>query len=102
MSVLVEFSMSPMDKGESVSPYVARILKIIDQSGVPYRVGPMGTCIEGQWDEVFGLISRCYQNMREDCQRIVCTIKVDAREGKDNRLDAKVKKVEELVGRALK
>jgi len=36
--VLVEFSMSPFDKGESLSPYVARILDIIDKSGVTYRL----------------------------------------------------------------
>ncbi len=30
--VLLEFSMSPMNKGESVSPYVARSLDIIDKS----------------------------------------------------------------------
>ena len=36
--VLLEFSMSPMDKGESVSPFVSRSLKIIDESGVNYFV----------------------------------------------------------------
>ncbi|MEE8259552.1 MAG: thiamine-binding protein, partial [Nitrospinaceae bacterium] len=45
--ILLEFSMSPMDKGESVSPYVSRSLDIISNSGVPYRLGPMGTCLEG-------------------------------------------------------
>ena len=40
--VLLEFSMSPMDKGESVSNYVSRSLKIISESGVDYRLNPMG------------------------------------------------------------
>ena len=31
--VLLEFSMSPLDKGESLSEYVARSLDIIDKSG---------------------------------------------------------------------
>jgi len=34
--VLLEFSMAPSTKGESMSPYVARILDIIDTSGLPY------------------------------------------------------------------
>jgi len=42
MSVLVEFSMFPTDKGESVSAYVSRIIKMIDESGVPYKLTPMG------------------------------------------------------------
>ena len=39
MMLLLEFSMSPFDKGESLSEYVARSLKIIDESSVPYRIG---------------------------------------------------------------
>jgi len=101
MSVLVEFSMTPVGQGESVSEYVARSLEIIDKSSVPYRLGPMGTCLEGEWDEVFGVIRACYDRMRRDCQRISCTIKVDAREGRDGRLQAKVQRVQELVGRKL-
>ncbi len=31
MSVLMEFAMFPTDKGESISEYVSRILKIIDE-----------------------------------------------------------------------
>ena len=50
--VLLEFSMSPMDKGESVSKYVSRSLNIVDESGVDYRLNPMGTVLEGEWDEV--------------------------------------------------
>ena len=45
--VLLEFSMSPFAKGESLSPYVARSLDIIDKSGLPYQLTPMGTIIEG-------------------------------------------------------
>ena len=101
MSVLVEFSMTPIGQGESVSEFVARSLEIIDKIGVPYRLGPMGTCLEGEWDEVFGVIRACYDRMRRDCQRISCTIKVDAREGRDGRLQAKVQRVQELVGRKL-
>jgi uncharacterized protein YqgV (UPF0045/DUF77 family) len=41
--VLLEFSMSPFGKGESLSPYVARSLDIIDKSGVAYQLTPMGT-----------------------------------------------------------
>ena len=45
--VMIEFSMYPLDKGESLSPYVARILDVIDRSGVTYRLNPMGTVLEG-------------------------------------------------------
>jgi hypothetical protein len=38
MSVIIEFSIFPMDKGESLSPYVARALKMIQDSGLPYEL----------------------------------------------------------------
>jgi uncharacterized protein (TIGR00106 family) len=63
--VLLEFSMSPMDKGESVGQYVARSLDIIDKSGVPYRLNPMGTVLEGEWDEVFAVV----RNATSGCGR---------------------------------
>jgi len=55
--VLLEFSMSPLDKGESVSVYVSRSLDIIDKSGLPYQLTPMGTIIEGEWAEVMAVVT---------------------------------------------
>ena len=100
--VLLEFSMSPMGKGESVGKYVARSLAIVDQSGVDYRLNPMGTVLEGEWDEVFGVVKRCYERMKQDCNRISCSIKVDYRRGAQGRLSAKVASVEKRLGRKLK
>ena len=102
MSVLLEFSMSPLDKGESVGKYVARSLKIIDASGVPYRLNPMGTVLEGAWDEVMGVVKHCYEEMAFDCRRISCSIKIDARKGKAGRLESKVRSVEKRLGKRLR
>ena len=68
--VLLEFSMYPLDKGESLSAYVARSLDIIEKSGLEYRLNPMGTVIEGEWDDVLEVIKRCFRRMEEDCNRI--------------------------------
>ena len=38
--ILLEFSMTPLSKGKSVSKYVARSLDIIDKSGLDYRMNP--------------------------------------------------------------
>ncbi len=37
MSVLFEFAMFPTDKGESVSKYVSKVIKMIDKSDVNYH-----------------------------------------------------------------
>ena len=99
--VLLEFSMYPTDKGASVSDYVKRSLEIIDDSGLPYRLGPMGTCLEGEWDQVMDVVRRCYERMSEDCGRIACQIKIDAREGESGRLDSKVATLKRKTGRDL-
>lgn len=99
--VLLEFSMVPLDKGDSLSKYVSHSLEIIDRSGVPYKLNPMGTVLEGEWDEVFGVVKECYDKMNEDCNRVSVSIKVDSRKGKEGRLESKIKSVESKVGRAL-
>ena len=100
--VLLEFSMSPLGKGESVSKYVSRSLDIIDKSGVAYRLNPMGTVLEGEWDEVFGVVRKCYERMKKDCNRISCSIKVDFRKGHSGRLLSKVASVEKTLKRSIK
>ncbi len=100
--VLLEFSMTPLDKGESVSEYVARSLQIIDESGLPYRLNPMGTVIEGEWHEVFDVVGKCFERMRQDCNRISVHIKVDYRKGKKGRIEGKIASVEKRLGKKLK
>ncbi|MFH2051920.1 MAG: MTH1187 family thiamine-binding protein [bacterium] len=100
--VLLEFSLYPTDKGESVSDYVKRNLEIIDESGLPYRLGAMGTTLEGEWDEVMAVVTRCHEAMAADCGRIACQIKIDYRKGRSGRLDAKVQTLKDKTGRDLK
>jgi len=100
--VLLEFSMSPLGQGESVGKYVARSLDIIDKSGVNYRLNPMGTVLEGDWDEVFSVVKRCFEEMRRDCNRVTAVIKVDYRRGRKGRLTAKVATIEETLGRKMR
>lgn len=100
--VLLEFSMSPLAKGESVSPYVARSLEIIDASGLDYRLHAMGTIIEGEVEQVLDVLKKCLAAMSEDCDRITCTAKFDYRRGYSGRLDSKVASVEEKLGRSLR
>jgi uncharacterized protein (TIGR00106 family) len=99
--LLVEVSMSPFGKGESVGKYVARSLDIIDRSGIDYRLNPMGTVLEGDWDEVFAVIKRCYARMRRDCNRISISIRADYRKGARGRLTGKVQSVERRLKRKL-
>jgi len=100
MSVLVEFAMFPTDKGESVSPYVSRIIKMIDESGIPYKLTPMGTVFETEsMEEALELINNAYKLLEKDCNRVYSVVKFDIRKGKSNRLEQKIKSVEKKIGR---
>jgi len=99
--VLLEFSMSPFDKGESLSAYVARSLDIIDHSGLPYQLTPMGTIIEGEWSDVMAVVTACFEAMRADCDRVSTQIRVDYRAGAGGRLKSKIASVEQKLGRKL-
>ena len=99
--VLLEFAMSPLSKGESVSAFVARSLDIIDKSGLPYQLTPMGTIIEGEWEDVMAVVNACHIIMSSDCDRISTTIKVDYRAGASGRLKSKIESVQQKLGRKL-
>ncbi len=103
MSVLVEFAMFPTDKGESVSQYVSRIIKMVDESGIPYRLTPMGTVFETEtMDEALSVIKRAYELLEPDCNRVYSVVKFDIRKGRSNRLVQKIKSVEEKIGKEVK
>lgn len=98
---MVEFSIVPLGKGASVSAVVARVLKIVVDSGIPYKANPMGTVVEGEWDELMDLIRKCHGEAMQDAGRVVTNIKVDDYKGKGPRLEAKLESVEQKLGRKL-
>lgn len=97
MSVLIDFAIFPVDKGTSVSPYVARVLSIISESGLTHQLGPMGTSIEGEWSNVMTVVDQCFRALEKDCDRIYFTIKADYRKGTSGRIHGKVDSVEKWL-----
>lgn len=100
--MIVEFSISPIGVGESLSRYVAKVIDLVDKSGLPYLLTPMGTIVEGEWDEVMELIKRCHHLMREMAPRVATRIYIDDRPGRKGLLEYKTKSVEEKVGRPIR
>ena len=103
MSVLLEFSMFPTDKGESISAYVSRILTFIDGSGVPYRLTPMGTIIETEaLEEALRILNGAYRCLKPDCNRVYVSAKLDIRKGRKSGLTQKIESVEKHAGKKLR
>ncbi len=97
MSVLIDLSIFPLDKGDSLSSHVARALKIIKDSGLAYELGLMGTSLEGDWDQVMGVVNSCFKELKKDCDRVYMALKLDYRKGSSGRLKTKVKSVEKKL-----
>jgi uncharacterized protein (TIGR00106 family) len=100
--VLLEFSIYPLDKGESVGDYVTRSLKIVEDSGLDYQCQAMGTTIEGELDQVMGVVQRCFNDLTADCNRVECVMKLDYRKNRKGELKSKVARIEQRLGHSLK
>lgn len=99
MSVIVELSIFPVDKsGASLSPYVARVLRVLQASGLPVELNPMGTCIEGDWAPVWAAVSACMEELQKDSERVYLTVKADWRRGGASRMAAKMDAVRDKLG----
>ena len=99
---LMEFSMIPLDKGSSFSAYVAEILSIVDRSGLDYLLTPMGTVVEGEWEELLSLLTLCFRSLEKKSDRISLQVKFDHRKGLGARMESKVRSVQEKAGADLK
>jgi uncharacterized protein (TIGR00106 family) len=99
---LLEFTIYPLDQGESVSPYVARCLEIVDRSGIDYQCHAMGTILEGEVDQLLDVVRQCFEALKTDCQRIECSMRLDYRRGHEGQLRKKVASVEEKLGHPLR
>lgn len=100
--VLAEFSMFPTDKGESVSAFVSQVINEIDKSGLNYKLTPMGTVLEGSWEEVMGLITKCFKILEPQANRIYSTIKIDYRKTDKSRMSSKIEKIESILKKDIK
>lgn len=99
MSVILEFAMFPTDKGVSVSSYVSRILKWIDQSRHPYQLTPMGTIVEtASMREALDVVEQAYAQLEGDCERVYATLKFDIRVGAMGRMREKVDAIQSHIG----
>lgn len=103
MSVLLEFAMFPTDKGVSVSKDVSKIIAMIRDSGVSYKLTPMGTIIETEsMEEALAIIQKSYDVLKDNSERIYSTLTFDIQKGKNNRLVSKVQSIEDKIGKVEK
>ena len=103
--MLAELEIVPIGTNSvSLSSILAEVAKLIDKSGLDYRVGPMGTVVEGEWDRIMALAKQCHQAVLRSASRVMTTIRIDDRKDQpgNGRIIQKVQSLEAKVGRPLK
>ncbi len=100
--MMVHFSIMPISNQSSLSGPIAKALKIIHESGLEYRLTPMGTLIKGEWNDIMKVIKKCHEAVREEHDRVMTQIKIDDSKTREYSFDDKVKAVEEKAGMTFK
>jgi uncharacterized protein (TIGR00106 family) len=94
-AVIVAFSITPIGAGVSVVEEVADAVRIVRESGLPNETNAMFTNLEGEWDEVMGVIKACLDKVSEAAPRCSVVIKIDSWSGRgEGRMVEKVAALE--------
>ena len=99
--MLAELSIVPVGGNPHSSAELAKVLKLIEKSGLAYQLTPSATCIEGEWEEIMPLIRQCHERARKDSAHVVTFIKLEEDDGERDKLIRNITSVEEKMGHRL-
>lgn len=97
MNTLVAVAIAPFGVGDELAPEVAEVVKVIRESGLANRTYSMFTEIEGDYDEVMQVVKEATFALAEKGIRTEVVLKADIRPGYEGMMDAKVRKVDEIL-----
>ena len=95
--MIAAFSITPIGAGDPVSASVAESVRLVRESGLANETNAMFTNVEGEWDQVMGLIKSCVVKVSEVAPRVSVVIKIDHRPGVSGGLTSKVQAVEDRL-----
>ncbi|MCR5833491.1 MAG: MTH1187 family thiamine-binding protein [Selenomonadaceae bacterium] len=97
MNTLIAVAISPVGVGDELSSYVAEVVKVIRESGLPNKTTSMFTEIEGEWDEVMKVVKRATFVLAERGIRTEVVLKADIRPGYIGTMEGKIKRLAEKM-----
>lgn len=90
---IAEVSVVPLGtKSPSVSQYVARAIKVLEQEkDIKYETTAMGTIMEGDLDRILVVVKKMHEEIfGEGVARVLTTVKIDDRRDKAQSMKAKL------------
>ena len=82
---------------QRVGDAVAGAVRLVRESGLPNETNAMFTNVEGEWDEVMGVVKQAVDVLAASAPRVSLVLKADIRPGHEGQLEAKVARVEDLL-----
>lgn len=97
MNALVAVAIAPFGEGEELSEYVAEVIRVIRDSGLPHNTTSMFTEIEGEYDKVMQVVKDATFVLAERGIRTEVILKADIRPGHTNTMTSKVVKIDAIL-----
>lgn len=98
--MIVAFSVSPSGRDNadaSVHDAVAAAVRVVRDSGLPFRTSSMFTEIEGDWDEVMDVVKHATAAVGEYGPRVSLVLKADIRPGHTGELTGKIDRLQRAI-----
>ena len=101
MPAIMEVHVVPIGReGASLGDTVVETLKVAEAEGVTYRIGPLGTTLEGDLDTLLRVARRMHEVcFRMGYPRVITSLRIDDRRDKDVSMDYRVESVAEKLAK---
>jgi len=102
---VADFCLIPMGTGEpSVAEYIAECQRVLEKSGLTFKLHGYGTNLEGPWSKVSQAIHDCHAAVHaQGAPRIATDIRIGTRTDREmapgSGNEGKVKRVEEILAK---
>jgi uncharacterized protein (TIGR00106 family) len=95
LKVIVQFTITPLGDGVSVSKFVAEALKKVKRSGLRFQLTPMSTILESvSLEEAIDVILMAHEAVfKAGARRVVTDIKIDDRRDGPRSMEDKIERV---------
>jgi uncharacterized protein (TIGR00106 family) len=96
---IVEVSIVPIGiEDTSLSKYVARVVRVVRESGLKYELTSMGTIISGEIDDLWPVLSRIHEScFSAGVGRVLTSVRIDDRRDRITSPEHKVRSVLEKL-----
>ncbi len=96
---ILAISVTPIGTGSpSIGEYVVEAVRVIERSGLPYRLNAMHTEVEGELEALLRLIPQIHQAcFARGARRISTVVKIDDRRDAPSSIEGKVRSVTERI-----